>query len=212
MGSPGWPARLEVGDVRLRPLRLRDGAAWLGVRRRNTAWLQPWEATPPDRPLPPVDTWAVFLAMQRELSREARTGSALPFVLEYQGRLAGQLAVRNIVRGALNSGSVGYWIDGALAGRGLTTVGLALLTDHCFRTAGLHRIEANIRPENAASRRVVDKLGFRDEGVRRRLLHVDGAYRDHICYALTVEDLGGGALTPSRDTPGGMRDLGRYGG
>ena len=60
--------------------------------------------------------------------------------------------------------------------------------DHCFIVVGLHRIEATIRPENRASRRVVEKLGFHEEGIRRRCLHVDGAWRDHICYAITAED------------------------
>ena len=72
--------------------------------------------------------------------------------------------------------------------------------DHCFFTVGLHRLEANIRPENTASRRVVEKLGFREEGIRRRQLHIDGAWRDHICYALTVEDVPGGVQVISEVT------------
>ena len=63
--------------------------------------------------------------------------------------------------------------------------------DHCFFVVGLHRVEASIRPENHASRRVVEKLGFREEGLRRRYLHIDGAWRDHLCYALTIEDVAG---------------------
>ncbi len=73
---------------------------------------------------------------------------------------------------------------------------LAMAMDHCFTTVGLHRIEATIRPENRASRRVVEKLGFHEEGIRRRCLHVDGAWRDHICYALTAEDVGTRAAPP----------------
>jgi ribosomal-protein-alanine N-acetyltransferase len=79
-----------------------------------------------------------------------------------------------------------------MAGRGVIPTAVALAVDHCFFTVGLHRLEANIRPENAASRRVVEKLGFREEGLRRRQLHIDGAWRDHLCYALTVEDVPGG--------------------
>ncbi|MBO0835120.1 MAG: GNAT family N-acetyltransferase, partial [Actinobacteria bacterium] len=63
-----------------------------------------------------------------------------------------------------------------------------------FFTVGLHRVEATIRPENAASRRVVEKLGFREEGLRRRCLHIDGAWHDHICYAMTVEDAPNGLM------------------
>ena len=64
-----------------------------------------------------------------------------------------------------------------------------MAVDHSFRVVGLHRLEASVRPENHASRRVVEKLGFRDEGLRRRQLHIDGAWRDHLCYALTVEEV-----------------------
>jgi ribosomal-protein-alanine N-acetyltransferase len=71
---------------------------------------------------------------------------------------------------------------------------LALVVDHCFGVARLHRVEANIRPENAASRRVVEKLGFRLEGTRERYIHIAGAWRDHLSYALTVEEVPGGLL------------------
>jgi ribosomal-protein-alanine N-acetyltransferase len=69
-----------------------------------------------------------------------------------------------------------------------------MAVDHCFFVVGLHRVEASIRPENHASRRVVEKLGFREEGIRRRHLHIDGAWRDHLCYALSVEDVPGGLM------------------
>jgi len=71
---------------------------------------------------------------------------------------------------------------------------VALVTDHCFWTVGLHRIEVNIRPENTASRRVVEKLGFREEGLRPRFLHIAGDWRDHISYALTREEAGDGLV------------------
>jgi ribosomal-protein-alanine N-acetyltransferase len=64
-----------------------------------------------------------------------------------------------------------------------------MATDYCLGTLGLHRMEINIRPENAASLRVVDKLGFRDEGLRVKYLHIDGAWRDHRTFALTSEEL-----------------------
>ena len=96
--------------------------------------------------------------------------------------------------GAFNSAYVGYWVDQAVAGRGVMPTALALVVDHCFGPARLHRIEANIRPENVASKRVVEKLGFRDEGLHHRYLAIDGAYRDHIGYAVTVEDVPEGML------------------
>jgi ribosomal-protein-alanine N-acetyltransferase len=89
---------------------------------------------------------------------------------------------------------VGYWIDEAYAGRGIIPTTLAMAVDHCFGVIGLHRLEASIRPENHASRRVVEKLGFRDEGVRVRQLHINGTWRDHICYAITAEEVPAGML------------------
>ena len=103
-------------------------------------------------------------------------------------------------RGSARSAQIGYWVDKRVAGRGVIPTAVALAVDHCFFTVGLHRLEANIRPENTASRRVVEKLGFREEGIRRRHLHIDGAWRDHICYALTVEDVPGGPLAGRTQT------------
>jgi ribosomal-protein-alanine N-acetyltransferase len=118
----------------------------------------------------------------------------MPFAVTYQGRFVGQVTAGNVWRGSLNSCFLGYWVDGRYAGLGITPIAVALVTDHCFSAARLHRVEANVRPENTASRRVVEKLGFREEGVRERYLLIDGRYRDHLCYALTVEDVPGGLL------------------
>ena len=89
---------------------------------------------------------------------------------------------------------MGYWIDESVAGRGIMPTAVALAVDHCFSIVGLHRIEINIRPENAASRRIPEKLGFRYEGLRERYLHIDGDWRDHLSYALVAGDVPGGLL------------------
>jgi ribosomal-protein-alanine N-acetyltransferase len=114
----------------------------------------------------------------------------LPFMIVYGGRLAGQITASNIVHGVQRSCTVGYWVDGALAGRGIVPVALAILIDHCFTGVGLHRVEIDIRPENAASLRVVEKLGVRREGYYERYLDIDGAWRDHIAFAITREEVG----------------------
>lgn len=193
---PGWPARLAHGRVALRPLHLRDAATWSEVRLANEAWLTPWESTPPGQvgSFAERHTSSAYAAQFRLLRRGARQGTMLPFAIRYDGRLAGQITVGNIVRGSFNSAFLGYWVDGRLAGRGIAPVAVALVTDHCFGPVGLHRVEANVRPENTASRRVMEKLGFREEGIHLRYLAIDGAYRDHICYALTTEDVPGGLL------------------
>ena len=194
----GWPVTLtEAGllsaNVSLRPIRVKDAGAWRDARVRNASWLRPWEPTNPETPLYRT-TLGPYVAMARTMRREARQGMTLPWVVTYGGKFAGQLTVGGIVWGSARSAQVGYWVDEAFAGQGVIPTALAMAMDHCFFGVGLHRVEATIRPENAASRRVVEKLGFREEGIRRRSLHIDGAWRDHVCYALTVEDVHGGLL------------------
>ena len=195
----GWPVTLtepELLDlpVSLRPVRVKDAAAWRDTRVRNAGWLRAWEPTNPETPLY-RSSLGPYVSMARTMRREARQGLTVPWVVTFGGRFVGQLTVGSIVWGSARSAQVGYWIDEAYAGRGITPTALAMAMDHCFFVIGLHRVEATIRPENHASRRVVEKLGFREEGLRRRSLHIDGAWRDHLCYAMTAEDAAGG-LTP----------------
>ncbi len=142
--------------------------------------------------------------MVRALLNDARQGRSMPFVMTLRGDLVGQLTVSGITWGSLRSGSIGYWVDQAVAGRGITPTCVALASDHLF-AIGLHRVEISIRPENAASLRVVEKLGFRPEGLRPRFLHIDGDWRDHLSFALTREEVGDGLLARYRryvrDTP-----------
>jgi [ribosomal protein S5]-alanine N-acetyltransferase len=189
-GQGAWPVELREGRIGVRPLRARDARVWRTVRSQNVAWLAPWEATHPDV----GDTSPSFGQMVRIFRREARVGRMLPFVITYDDQLVGQLTVSGINWGSLRSAQAGYWVDRRYAGRGIVPTALALVVDHCFQVVGLHRIEINIRPENAASLRVAHKLGFRPEGLRRRLLHIDGAWRDHATFALTVEDVPLGLL------------------
>jgi [ribosomal protein S5]-alanine N-acetyltransferase len=194
----GWPATLtESGlldaPVGLRPVRVKDAGTWRDTRVRNAAWLRPWEPTNPETPLY-RSSLGPYVAMARTMRKEARQGQTLPWVVTYAGRFAGQLTVGSILWGSARSAQVGYWVDEAYAGRGITPTALAMALDHCFFVVGLHRVEATIRPENHASRRVVEKLGFREEGLRHQSLHIDGAWRDHLCYALTVEDLQGSGM------------------
>lgn len=205
MSAPGWPARLAYRDVEARPLRGRDAAAWSQLRIRNEQWLAPWEGRPPSAA--PAD-WrerhsvAVFSVMLRHQRREARAGRMLPFGIFAEGRLAGQVTVNSIVRGAFDCGFVGYWVDQELAGRGIAPTALALVVDHCFGTVGLHRVQADVRPENAASRRVVDKLGFREEGRHERYLFIAEDWRDHVSYALVREQVPQGVLRRYLDRTG----------
>ena len=198
----GWPATLTEPDlldtqVTLRPVRVSDARAWREIRVRNASWLRPWEPSNPETPLvrSPIRPWS----HGPHHAAGGRPGVALPWVVCYGGQFAGQLTVGSIVWGSSRSGQIGYWIDESYAGLGIIPTALAMAVNHCFRVMGMHRLEASIRPENAASRRVVEKLGFRDEGVRERQLHINGTWRDHICYAITAEEVSAGMLPKVAD-------------
>ncbi len=196
-GDAAWPVTLECGDIALRPVRYRDKRAWSEVRRRNAEWLVPWEAT---SPIPGVQL-PTFAGMVRALNNQARAATALPFVIteRFPGstdpQLIGQLTVSSIVWGSAMSATLGYWVGQERAGRGITPTAVAMATDHCFGRLGLHRMEINVRPENKPSLRVVEKLGFRDEGLRPRYLHINGEWADHRSFALTAEEVPEGLLS-----------------
>lgn len=193
---PGWPARLgplrvAAGVVTLRPPHLRDGPAWSRVRLHDQRHLEQWEPAAPGT-WEERNTGMAWPAQWSALRSLGRRGLSLPFVIAVDGALAGQITIGNVVRGSLCSAWVGYWVDAARVGGGVATAAVALVGDHCFARAGLHRLEATVRPENTASIRVLTKAGFREEGLFRRYLHVAGDWRDHHCYAITAEEAGDG--------------------
>jgi ribosomal-protein-alanine N-acetyltransferase len=194
-GPPGWPVVLTdpMTGVVLRPYQRSDAAVWSEARRANEDWLSTWEPTPPRGTWAELNSPSAFRQIYRELRRVARAGTAMPFAVCLRSgsteRYVGQVTLGNIVRRAFCSAYAGYWVDSRVAGRGVIPTALALAVDHAFAAGGLHRIEVNIRPENAASRRVVEKLGFREEAYHARYLHIDGGWRDHVGYALTTEDV-----------------------
>jgi [ribosomal protein S5]-alanine N-acetyltransferase len=170
----------------------------------NDTWLRPWDSSLPEEPLRPSlakrlissvrQTSAGHYAVALLGQIQARRGAGAHWVIWYDGQFAGQLTVFRIVWGPLRSAEVGYWVDERLAGRGIAPTALAMAIDHCFLVMRLHRIEACIQPQNAASRRAVEKLGFRDEGIRVGQVYSNGAWRDHVCYAITAEEVQGGLL------------------
>jgi ribosomal-protein-alanine N-acetyltransferase len=197
-GTHHWPVSLRHDRVVLAPMRRRDQLMWERVRRRNAGWLKPWEATlPPGASAGPSS----YAALVRSLTRQARDDRMLPWLVFYDeepgvpSTLAGQLTVSGIVGGSASWGQIGYWVDQRLAGRGIIPTAVALAVDYCFRVMRLHRIEIAIRPENVASLRVVEKLGFRAEGVRPRYLHIDGDWRDHLVFALNAEEVPEGLVS-----------------
>ena len=192
-GHRGWPARISAGPITLRPPRLLDAKAWSEVRLRNEKWLSQWEPSSPYSWAERNSTGA-WPQLNGALKRAARAGTMAPFVILYADEFAGQINVSNIVHGAQRGCTIGYWVDGALAGRGIVPTALAMVIDHCFVEIGLHRVEIDIRPENLPSLRVVEKLGLRREGYYERFLDIDGGWRDHVAFAVTAEELIGSTM------------------
>jgi [ribosomal protein S5]-alanine N-acetyltransferase len=175
---------LVLGDVKLRVAKMRDAKTLEQLILGNRAWLRPWEATNPEAP----NSFDVR-AQLRGLLRQLDDQSGMPFLIEVQGQVQGQLNVANVMYGSVSSAVLGYWVSPDVAGKGVMPTAVALVTDYLMDQVGLHRVEINIRPENTASLRVVQKLGFRYEGLKQRYIHINGDWRDHYVFALTKEEL-----------------------
>jgi [ribosomal protein S5]-alanine N-acetyltransferase len=195
---PGWPVRLGPlrvarGTVELRPIRLRDAGDWSRIRLRDRVHLEQWEPTSPGPWSDRNGFWA-WPPQWMALRSLARKGQCLPFTITVDGELAGQITIGNVIRASLRSAWVGYWVSSTMVGGGVATAAVALVVDHVLGPGGLHRVEATVRPENAASVRVLTKAGFRQEGLFRRYLDVAGDWRDHLCFAITAEETGEGLV------------------
>jgi len=112
----------------------------------NREWLRPWEATNPEGP-----NSMDIRGQIRMLLKQMDNNSCLPFVIEENGVLVGQLNVANILFGSVSSCVIGYWVAPEAAGRQITPTAVALVSDYLFNTVGIHRIEIDIRPENVSS-------------------------------------------------------------
>ena len=183
--APFWPVVLQNDNLVLRPLKLRDKKEWTKLRQRNQGWFRQWESTVPDEF---SDGKASFYQIVKNLRVEAKAQRSLPFVMEIDKKIAGQITVANINYGSTRSAYIGYWIAEEFAGKGYTPLAVAMAIDHCFQILNLHRIEITIRPENLKSLRVVEKLGLRSEGLRPKYLHIDGDWRDHLVFAINKDE------------------------
>lgn len=187
------PSSLGAGRVGIRLIRRRDARPLDHLLRTNRNWLSPWEATHPGGMNVPAGTTSIAPIIRR-MRAQFKEGRLVPFVITYDGEAVGQLSASDISRGALWSGSIGYWIASEYAGRGITPAAVALAIDYLFTSVGLHRVEICIRPENVASLRIVEKLGLRYEGRRLRYIHIDGDWRDHDSFAVTRDEVRGSML------------------
>lgn len=180
--------RLRGARVELRPLVASDFPAWREVRVRNEAWLLPWEPQRhPSLPDPTRDRHA-FEARCAARERERNTDHAYPFGVFVDDALAGEVNLNNVTRGALQSATIGYWVDQRLAGNGYVTEAVVVVMKYAFEQAQLHRLEICIVPRNTRSRRVMEKLEVREEGVAMRYLEINGVWEDHMRFAVTAEE------------------------
>lgn len=179
----------------LRPAWGRDHAAIDDVRRANSAWLRPWEATLPPESREKLPDLAEY---QRATDRDQRLGKALIMLVEADGRVVGQFALSNVQGGAMSQGMLGYWLAREWAGRGLGTLGAALVIDLVIGELGLHRVEVDVRPENGPSLGLCRRLGLHYEGRRPRFMHINGAWADHLCFSIDAESLPEGGLVRGR--------------
>ena len=187
-GSAISPVTLIGRRVVLRPLQIGDFEAWREVRRRSHDWLVVWEPSRiPDTP-DVVGGRRAFVARCGSRTREVQLGTGYGFGICVEGRFAGEINLNSIHRGALQSAYVGYWIDEAQAGKGYMPEAVVLVLRYAFEELALHRLQIAIIPRNAASRRVVEKLDLRNEGVAERDLEINGVWEDHVRYAITSEE------------------------
>lgn len=174
--------------VTLRPLVAADFAHWREVRLANVDWLTRWEPRRLVGQPDPVTDENVFVARCSARQRERQLGTGYGFGVFVADRFAGEINVSAVQRGPFHSAYVGYWIDYRHAGQGYIPEGLVVLFQYAFETLRLHRLQIAIIPRNRASRRVVEKLSLREEGMAQRYLEINGVWEDHIRFAITTEE------------------------
>ena len=187
--APGpLPTQLRGRRVLLRPLVLSDFDAWREVRQRNRNWLLRWEPKPPPGQPDDTESKPAFNARCGAREREWQLGTGYGFGIFVGGAFAGEINLSGVQRGPFQNTYVGYWIDEAQAGNGYVPESLVAVSRFAFEDLRLHRLQVAIIPRNTASRRVVEKLELRDEGIAVRYLAINGKWEDHIRYALTAEE------------------------
>lgn len=180
MFSRRRPVRLETERIVLRLPAHSDYNAWTALRIESRDFLTPWEPVwSPDHLSRKSFTNRVYWA-----ARASRGGTALPlFLLRRDGVLLGAITLDNIRRGPAQSGTIGYWIGQPFARQGYMREAIGALVHHAFVSLDLSRVEAACLPENAASRGVLERSGFKYEGVAQSYLQISGRWRNHVLYA-----------------------------
>lgn len=190
------PSGVLGEGVLLRGPRLSDHAEWADLRARSRDYLVPWEPSWAEDDL----SRAAFRRRLAVYEREAEAGHAYPFFVfdPRRERLLGAVTLSNIRRGVAETGALGYWIGQPFAGLGHGTAAVRAVVSHAFGPLKLHRVEASCLPTNTASRRVLEKSGFRLEGQARAYLKINGAWADHLLFGVVSDEVGGAGAAPRR--------------
>lgn len=178
--------RIDGNRTFLRHPALADHGEWSKLRAASRDFLEPWEPRWPEDDL----SRSAFRFRIRRYDADRQAGLALPLFVcaRNNGRLLGGVTLSSIRRGAAECCTLGYWMGEQHAGKGLMSDALAALLPHVFDRMRLHRIEAACIPDNQRSQRLLEKAGFRQEGYLNGYLKINGAWRDHLLYALIAED------------------------
>ena len=173
--------------VYLRTPQMSDFEGWAGLREQSRAFLAPWEPTWPRDDL----TRSAFRRRLRRYYRDIREDEAYPFFVfrAHDDALAGGLTLSNVRRGVTQSCSLGYWVGQPHAQQGVMSEAVRAIFPFIFETLRLHRLEAACIPTNTASVKLLERVGFRKEGLARRYLRINGVWQDHLLYALLAEDV-----------------------
>ncbi|MEF3367191.1 GNAT family protein [Methylocystis sp. 9N] len=184
IGRRDLPIRGE--GVYLRASEMRDYAEWAEVREKSRSFLTPWE------PLWPIDdlTRASFRYRVRRHAEEMARDEAYSFFIfrEEDGVLIGGLSFGHVRRGVSQAATLGYWMGEPYAGKGYMTRAVRAACAYAFEKRGFHRIEAACLPNNEPSKRLLERVGFKQEGYARSYLNINGQWRDHLLYALLETD------------------------
>lgn len=172
----------------LRPLVLHDFSEWREVRRRCADWLTQWEPRPAPGQPDTVEDRQAFQSRCSVRLREIQLGTGFGFGIFIDGAFSGEVNLNTIHRGARQNAYVGYWIDEKDAGQGYMPEAVVTVLRFAFDDLHLHRVQVAVVPRNIASRRVVEKIGLRDEGTALRYLQINGVWEDHVRYAITAEE------------------------
>lgn len=184
-------AGMQLGTPRLllRPANIFDFDSWRTVRALNHDYLQPFEPTWPDQCL----SEPFFKRRVERLARDWAEDKTYAFLIFCEDRLVGGINLNNVARGAAQYASLGYWLDELSQGHGYMGEAASALLHYAFSHLGLQRINAATLPHNHRSRRMLERLGFTEEGFARAYIQIDGARRDHVLYGLNAADFSGAA-------------------